>query len=164
MSLYALVWVLFFKERPLKRHVWLTSGRLPTNFRLKYWRSVYESQKGERRTKVMNNDSISSPIRISKNRLSRILLLAIMIESAGVLLLVISFVWLWKGRKSMKHYQELRESFKMNTKKVQVWLTERNLQSTNLKNFLRKRNSYIFLKEFMKIFVTQSNRTHPGTS
>ena len=61
----------------------------------------------------MNNDSISNPIRIPKNRLSRILLLAIMIESAGVLLLVISFVWLWKGRKSMKHYQELRQSFKL---------------------------------------------------
>ena len=56
---------------------------------------------------------MSNPIRISKNRLSRILLLAIMIESAGVLLLVVSFVWLWKGRKSMKHYQELRKSFRL---------------------------------------------------
>ena len=97
----------------------------------------------------MNNDSISNPIRISKNRLSRILLLAIMIESAGVLLLVISFVWLWKGRKSMKHYQELRQTFKM----IHF---QRYLLSTNLKAFLRKRNSYIFLKEFMKKFDTHA--------
>ena len=112
-------------------------------------RGFYERPKGERRTKVMNNDSTSNPIRISKNRLSRILLLAIMIESAGVLLLVISFVWLWKGRKSMKHYQELRQTFKLIHFKSY-------LLSTNLKAFLRKRNSYIFLKELMKNFDADS--------
>ena len=91
--------------------------------------NIFMSSKGEGQTQEMKNDSISNPIRISKNRLSRILLLAILIESAGVLLLVVSFVWLWKGRKSMKHYQELRWVFQNR----HLIARERILLSINLK-------------------------------
>ena len=49
----------------------------------------------------------------------------------------------------MKHYQELRQTFKLIHFKSY-------LLSTNLKAFLRKRNSYIFLKELMKNFDADS--------